>query len=279
MRASTCGGLRAPASLQPVRRVQNPLHATLAWLGALTDRLRWVSPASGALGAIVGAVLLAGVTAVRIALAVVVLGLASLPEVAAAWWRTEEEKANRSAAVEAQVLIRQALTPLADLTGLLAQGAANPSGLFARACQHATASCLLPFKDSQEVRALVFTVSDDTRRMECVARSGRLGDSDGFDRSHARGKSAFKVLLGGMTVHVDDLAKARGEHKRAWLGSGVGYDTFVTVPIVVGDRAYGLLTVDAPTPGTFGRTDILFVELVASMLGALFAERIRRGGA
>ncbi|WP_155855309.1 GAF domain-containing protein [Actinotalea ferrariae] len=222
------------------------------------------------------AVLFADITVARGAVGSVVLGLAALPEIAAAWWRHEEEKANGNAVAEAQVLLGQALTPLADLTASLAQGEANPNGIFARACQHAAASCLVPFRDRLDVRALVFAVSEDQQSMTCVAHSGRLPKSEGFRQGTTRGNSAFKVLFGGEPVHVDDIAEERLRSPRAWMGSGNGYDTFITAPIAVGEKGYGLLTVDAPGPGAFSRTDVLLVQLVASMLAGLFAEYANR---
>lgn len=245
----------------------------LAWLGAAATERAWIAPAITTVGAVGAAFAFSQPTAVRLVLGAVALVVGALPEIAGAWWRSQEESGGADAVVEAQVLIRQSLTPLAEMTALMAQRADDREVLFAKACQHATASCLMPFKDRQDLRALVFAVDDGGRTMSTIAQSGRLGHSEGFDRSTTRGRLAFKVLEDSVTVHIVDLDEAREERSQAWAGSGQGYRSFVTVPIAVGTRGYGLLTVDTPQAYAFGRTDILFVELVASMLGGLFAER------
>lgn len=245
-----------------------------AWLGAVTDRRRWVAPLAAVVGTVAGAVLLAQPTAWTVVWAVVVLAVTSLPGVAASWWRREEEAANGNAVVDAYQQLHQALTPLATAAADLAQAATWNAELFASSAQHATEVCA-SLTSPEDVRAILFRVDESGLTMTQFVRSGRLGDSIGFDSTNKRGQDAFRALKSGKTVQVPSIERARAEKQRAWSGSGQGYEAFITAHIAVGDVGYGLLTVDAPDPDAFDATDVVFVELVAAMLGVTFAERDR----
>lgn len=263
----------------PVQGQPNPFRAAFTWTGAVTDAHPWISPLSAAVGTAASAVLLAGPETPgvwAIAGTVVMIGAATFPEIAASAWRRAEEKASGNAVVEAHLYLKNALKPLVDLVGDLAQRREQPETALAKAVSHAAYACLLTMEDRLNIRAMVFQVNTEATEMTCVSRAGRADASRGFDRTTTRGKDAFRVLELGETAHVEDLTAARVNHRRAWSGTGASYKTFVTVPITVGDAGYGLLTIDSPHARTFSQTNILYLELVAGLLGAVFAEAQRQ---
>lgn len=250
----------------------NPFWATVAWIGARADANFWVSPVSAVLGTIGAGALLADPGWLTVPLALVVAVLFTVPELCASWWRGEEEKEHGNALTTQHLMYRNALKPIADLTAqMLNEDGAERDATFRQALQQAVGSCVLRYENGLEVRALVFAVSDDGKTMRCVARAGRDQEPKTFDRGTRRGNKAFKALEGRKVVPVSDLRKK----PREWAGSGEGYECFVTAPIIDSNGGYGLLSIDAPLAGTFSDSDVKFVELVASMLAVLFADRSR----
>ncbi|MFD4992818.1 GAF domain-containing protein [Cellulosimicrobium cellulans] len=253
--------------------VDNPILATRSWIGAEVDRRAWISPVSAGVGSIGAGALLAAPNWWRILLALVVVLVFVVPEACAAWWRREEERTNGNALARQHLLFRDALKPLAGLTAeLLSQDGADRAGTVGRALQQAVGSCILPFENDAQVRALVFAVTDDGLGLECVARTGREQSSEGFASGTTRANKALKTLKAKKPVHVRDLGKTR---PREWAGSGDGYACFITVPIYDSSAGYGLLSIDAPKANTFSDSDVVFVELVASMLAVVLADRSR----
>jgi len=135
--------------------------------------------------------------------------------------------------------------------------------------QHAVGAAILPFPNEDRVRAVIFVISTDLRLMEPEAHAGRDQKPGSFNRGDRRGDRAFAILEKRKPrVFVRDLHK---EKPRTWAGSGVGYRTFITVPIGDQSGAYGLLTLDAPEPGVLTDSDVLLLELIAQMLSVVFA--------
>ncbi|MEJ1815927.1 GAF domain-containing protein [Clavibacter michiganensis] len=124
------------------------------------------------------------------------------------------------------------------------------------------------------VRAVVYQIVPDKQRMEVVdwtAKGWRTAPSE-FVRGTNRGDKAFEVLVQGRPLYVEDISKAPDE----WAGSGSGYKTFISVPIMSRENAYGLLTVDAPDAGSLRKDDENDLILVAGILAIIFAEKQRR---
>lgn len=205
---------------------------------------------------------------------VVALLVASTPELCAASWRKHEEEANGNAAADQYLVLKSALRPIAELTATLINGRDGAgSTTFGKVVQQAAGAAILPFPNSDQVRSVVFVLSADAQRMTALAHAGRDQRPGDFvrkvgDAGDQRGKRAFEILQDRKVVVVRDLDK---EKPRTYAGSGVGYRTFITVPIVDDSGGYGLLTLDAPKAGILGGSDALLLELIAEMLSVVFA--------
>ena len=89
---------------------------------------------------------------------------------------------------------------------------------------------------------------------------------------NGRGDAALTWLRSGAPKFVPDTDR---EADPAWKGSGRGYRTYISVPILIKDEALGMLTVDAPVPGDLDETDVPLVEVLAGILAVGFQLRSR----
>lgn len=75
-------------------------------------------------------------------------------------------------------------------------------------------------------------------------------------------------MLNNRTAFVPNVA---AEPSKDYEGSGEGYQTFISVSINDGTNAYGMLTVDAPTPGALVKLDVYVLEVVSNLVAIAFA--------
>lgn len=246
--------------------------ATIA--GARVDRYPWAPPVSAGLGiALAGLMLQAGADWVRWSSIAVVL-LSYVPELIAAWWRKQEEEENGNALAKQILLMSDALIPLTqEVSALVGNTTVNQKRQGLKSIyEKAAGTCTLHFKERDNVRSCVFILSDDLTEITPVAHTGRRDRPGPFKSGTSRGDKAFEVLTARRPVRVDDLSDRT---LPAWAGTGDGYNTFITCPIFDSTGAYGLLTVDAPTSGTFGESDEHLVELTASLVAVACAAATR----
>lgn len=88
-----------------------------------------------------------------------------------------------------------------------------------------------------------------------------------------------RVFIEGSVLGDDmlDLVE-RGRHRfvadvdttppRGWDGTSHDYRTFISASVGTEAARYGMLTVDAQTPGDLGRSDVPFVRFLAGLLAA-----------
>lgn len=208
-------------------------------------------------------------------------------------WLREEESQRVKAAKSHQTQLEAAAT--ADLERLAAdhsqfadvfaelvrnaadmadKGKADRAADFGRLVKHAvSAIAWVLHADVAGVRAVVYQVSEDERRMEVVdwAAGIHRAAPRPFIRGTDRGDKAFATLEAGTSLFVDDISKAPED----WAGSGDGYNTFITTPITSATVGFGLLTVDAPETDSLTEDDENDLRLVAGILAMIFAEKQR----
>lgn len=128
--------------------------------------------------------------------------------------------------------------------------------------------------DIPGVRAVVYQVDAAETLMEPVdkASNGHRMPPSPFVAGTVRGDKAFQILRSGRSRFVDDIATAPDD----WAGSGNGYNTFITTPIITPTGAFGLVTVDAPLTDTLTEEDENDLRLIAGILAVVFAEYRRR---
>lgn len=209
-------------------------------------------------------------------------------------WLRHEEETRAASDKDAQVALEESATTaleklasdhgkFADVFSELARSAADMADKnktdraadFAVLVKQAVAAIAwVVHGDIPGIRAVVYQVSDDDTQMEVVAWTpGNFRSApQPFIRGTDRGDKAFATLRGGESLFVDDISKAPEQ----WAGSGVGYNTFITTPIVSPTVGFGLLTVDAPETDSLTEDDENDLRLIAGILAMIFAEKTRR---
>ena len=90
---------------------------------------------------------------------------------------------------------------------------------------------------------------------------------------------AVGVYQGELTERfyiVADLER-EGPQSPYWAGTGSRYRTFISAPIRSTEHAFGMVTIDAPVPGSLDHQHGSTIALFAAALGILFAEAARGG--
>jgi GAF domain-containing protein len=121
---------------------------------------------------------------------------------------------------------------------------------------------------SKDVRATVFELAQpDT--IAPLARFGRSELSRTFALGTPAGDEVMAYLENGSTGQLvkDTLISPPPRYE----GDPKRYRTYIRVPIRGNEIVFGMLTVDAPKPGTLKEGDVHLAELVAAELGAAFA--------
>ena len=129
------------------------------------------------------------------------------------------------------------------------------------------------YSGSETVRVVYYVVRDDETKLEPSVSEGREGDARSFDASaNVRGQLGLDRLdideLFEFHANVDDLPDEWGSKDR-------GYVSFISVPVRVGGKGYGLISVDSSVEGELDARDGESLAVYASALGFYFASAER----
>ena len=118
-------------------------------------------------------------------------------------------------------------------------------------------------------RAVVYLLDADAvpPLMRSIGHSGRGERPHPFVAGTARGDSALDFIDGRRAVFFPDLDRRRPE---GYDGTMSDYRTFVSVPIWTETGVYGMVTLDAPAPGSLDEGDVALTELVAELMSIPF---------
>lgn len=255
-----------------VKKPVNPLLGTLSWLGYIAHRHKPLAlTLSGLLvafgGIISGIVIWWGVPPIVVGVVIPALDL---------WWERRSKNNNELTSAREKVL-EEALAPLLELAATATFRPRDKRVETAEAAAMRVAGDLrAAFISVPGVRAVVFVVSNDGRRMEPRFPAGRPDRPRDFVRGTERGDQAFRILdeLPGRFVIVEDL-RSEGADTPYWAGTGAHYSTFIAAPIRSTEHAFGMVTIDAPDPGSLDHQHGSTIALFAAALGILFAEAAR----
>lgn len=166
--------------------------------------------------------------------------------------------------------LRDALRPIPELIAQLPalSYAARSERLQGIAQASATALYMLVAPHTEAVRANVFVLeSEPTDRMVWLAHVGRGQTPGAFVSGTARGDAALSFIQKLVPIFYEDLAETRPPGYRGTMSD---YDTFIAVPIWTDQSVYGMVTIDAPEPGSLTLGDQYLVELVAELMATAF---------
>lgn len=203
----------------------------------------------------------------------------ALLQLLSGWAADQTAEVDRVEAEILRVTLKDALQPVAEMIAemeLLSQRRDRTAKLEAVANQ-AVGALKLIFPHIERARATVYRLTD-SGDMECLCYQGR-GEGvrpQPFVRYTSRGEQALAVLAAGGELRIEDIdAVETASDGRVvspdYRGTRSGYKTFITCSITNGHRRYGMVTLDAPEPGSLTDTDAQLVGLMADLLAIAFA--------
>jgi transcriptional regulator with GAF, ATPase, and Fis domain len=196
--------------------------------------------------------------------------------------RKGAEQAAIEAAVDMRVTINDALDPIVRQIGRIATA---PTRQERGNLREATVPMILDSAahliKGERVRACWFRLEEKgIRRLEPDQYVGRAdAPVTVFAEGTTEGDSVFAMIRHNEHVYTSDVDR---DPPPGWRGSAEhGYRSFIAVPVVAGQTAYGMLTVDAMNVGGIGPGEVPFVRLLAGLLADALAyganeEGIRR---
>lgn len=123
--------------------------------------------------------------------------------------------------------------------------------------------------DPDRARACLFRLEEGPpRRLQPDKHSGRSGPPhSNFVAGRADGNAALGMLDSHGRRYCRDVKR---DPPPGWSGTTSGYQTFVAVPVYAGETCYGMLTIDALSPGDLAREEESgLVDVFANLIGAI----------
>lgn len=129
---------------------------------------------------------------------------------------------------------------------------------------HAVVEAAVGLCGARQARSIFFRKRGNEMECECYAGRSEPSRTVFSDKaSDPAGQEAFKVVHEANAIQYDDVEKVA---PTGFPGSR-SYRTFISVAVVAGDTGYGMLTVDAPEPNSFGEQDLEVMKTLANLLG------------
>lgn len=187
----------------------------------------------------------------------------------AQWW---VDRGQREAAAQLRTAVKDALRPVAAMIAeMQTMTPRKREAHLQKVATQVVGSTQLLLNQVGGLRTVVYQLTSPNH-LEKIASLGREEEPAGnFDR-HPEGEPdrAFDALYNNESQLVHDVTKAE-PNGGTDHGTDHGYRTYMAVPIVVGDRGFGMLTLDARDPDSFTDTDLKLCEFVAGLLAIAFA--------
>ncbi len=162
-----------------------------------------------------------------------------------------------------QVALGDAVTPIGNLVGRIAVEHENREALKGQLRQNivdAAAQLCGP----ERTRAALFELADAVMRL--TAWTGRAEEPrEVFARGDPNGDTAHALVAARDYVFVEDVQAPPSDVN---IRPEAGYRTFLAVAVYAADKNFGMLTVDAPEPGTLDSGDVDVARALAQLLGA-----------
>ncbi|MCO5993812.1 GAF domain-containing protein [Actinoallomurus rhizosphaericola] len=186
--------------------------------------------------------------------------------------RKEAEQAAIEAAVEMRVTMNDALDPIVRQIGRIATATTRQErGNLREATVPMILDSAAHLIDAERVRACWFRFAPGKpRKLEPAQYAGRADEPvTVFEEGTVEGDSVFAMIRHNQHVVSLDV---EADPPPGWHGSAQhGYRSFVAVPVVAGQRAFGILTVDAIDVAGVTEAEVPFVRLLAGLLADALA--------
>jgi hypothetical protein len=134
---------------------------------------------------------------------------------------------------------------------------------------HVVNSLSRVYRKVDDVRTVVYELNAEKTLLSPLHHAGERAPAGAFSVDTPRGQAAIDFVLADNGPEL--VADVKKENRDGWGGSGNGYRTYISAPIVSESGYHGMLTIDAPHPGDLTQQDKRVVGLAASLLSAGFA--------
>jgi GAF domain len=186
--------------------------------------------------------------------------------------RVSAERAALDAAVDMRVTINDALDPIVRQLGRIATASGRQErGNLREAAVLMILDSATQLIKGERVRACLFRIEEGKPRR--LAPADYVGRADApvavFEEGTSDGDSVFHMIRRNEHVQSSNVDR---DPPPGWHGSAEhGYRSFIAVPVVAGQTAYGMLTVDAMNAGGVSHSEVPFVRLLAGLLADALA--------
>jgi hypothetical protein len=187
--------------------------------------------------------------------------------------RTNEQSLTQVGA-ESQLTMTDALQPiLRRLAILVHRTTPQRPDAFQKVVGAVLQSLPTLFPDVDGVRMVIFRQEAEKNKRKRLAVEDFAGRPKDEPKPFVMGEgdrpaAVFTWLSEGKSRFVPNIDL---ESDPNWKGSGRGYRTFISVPVIADGVIYGMLTIDAPSPGDLDETDVPVLEVLGHCLAAAYA--------
>lgn len=190
--------------------------------------------------------------------------------------RQEAEEAEKiTEKVNSQETLNEAVVPLLrSIAKLAAMGPGRRKHKVSQTVAQVSQAKSMLFPDVAGVRMVVYkmqpTPDGKAEQLFPIDFYGRSKNEPQPFRSDEpdRGERVFAWLKKPNPQHrfVPEFRRDDPE----WAGSGSGYQTYISIPIMSDEKALGMLTVDAPRAGDLDETDVPMLRVLSQALATVF---------
>lgn len=255
------------------------------WATPYRRRLAWLPNVGATISAAAGGVVLVFAPLpdggfrqpqVSIGIGLIVLGVTITSAIE--WRRARQSRRDHEERLQFQESMNDAVLPIIGGLAETADGSVQErEAARVQAVGNASTAMRMLLQDCPRARVIVYRARYGKGRkpkLEAVNYIGRKDKPSTFTDGTPRGTPVFEWLAGDEpTMFVDDVTQ---HPPQGWQDTGHDYKTFISARIAAGTKGYGMLCVDSPDVGDLLETDVVVVDLVASLLGLAFAHADRK---
>lgn len=188
--------------------------------------------------------------------------------------RSAEERETR-VRIESRVEMNQALDPIVRKLGELSVAArkTDRNSIRAQVMSLAVSAASQIVCPKPDVRACFFEFQEGSPK-KLVPTEHHVGRIGTTRSTFIEGTPDGDAAIGMVESNGDRLCRdVQEEPPPGWNSKKRDYRSFISVAVVAGDTAYGMLTVDAPESGSLTVDDVNVLRVLAGLLAAAMDSR------
>jgi cbb3-type cytochrome oxidase subunit 3 len=126
-------------------------------------------------------------------------------------------------------------------------------------------------KEVPGFRTIFYRLSSDRTRLDVSDWTGTRKPTGPFTSETSRGQAALDFVISSPAGHAELVRDCEKEQREHWRGSGNGYQTYISTVVGTASGPIGMLSMDAPEPGSLSNADKRYATLAAGLLAIAFS--------